>query len=152
MSLESPMEVTQTCSLAMVDTVSLATECDSTKCDDQYDYNTCDTLENSQHDCETVGSMDTENVSTLDSMQKDQTQSLSLAAAVSLSSIDKTESMSSTAISANNVESAMALLKIKELKQFQLDCFNVLKNGKDKCAANRFWQIRVFHTSSACFI
>ena len=74
----------------------------------------------------------TENISTLslDSIQKDQTQPLSLATAVSLSSIDKTQSISSIVILANDVESAMALLKIK-LKQFQLDCFNALKNGKD---------------------
>lgn len=124
-SLEPPTEVAQACSLAMADTVSLAIECDNTKCDDQHDYNTCGTLENSQHDCETVVSVNTENVGSI------QTQSLSLATAVSSSSIDKTQSLSSTAILSNDVQSAMAVLKIKELKQFQLDCFNALMNGKD---------------------
>ena len=42
-------EATQVCSLTMADTVSLTTKCANTKCDDQYDYNTQDTLENLQH-------------------------------------------------------------------------------------------------------
>lgn len=61
-------------------------------------------------------------------MHKDQTTSLSPAA---VSSSDETQSMSSIASSANDVESTMALLKIKELEQFQLGCLDALRNGKD---------------------
>ena len=100
--------------------------------DDQYDYNTCDTLKSSQHDCETVGFMDAENVGTIDSKED---QSLSLSLALTAVIIDKTLSLSSTAILANDIEyygciENKRVRLLGKTKQFQLDCFNALKSGK----------------------
>jgi len=39
--------------------------------------------------------------------------------------------VSSTDSSGSGIEHAMALLKIKELKQFQLSCLDPIRNGKD---------------------
>ena len=44
----------------------------------------------------------------------------------------------------NDIEHAMALLKIKELKQFKLSCLDAIRNGKDAILFNQLVLVSQF--------